>query len=194
MKLSVNHQGCKIPCQLQHTPLFLFRWESLLAWQSRRPACLLVEGHGLCSGVGGLIQCVFLSWPDQSTSSALVCSVPSRIEGDNFPFVSVQDFSASCSLHLCPTPLAHSQFISESEFSSPRWLSCGPPAFITCTSQTIFLWLWVSTGEGANLISLSLCVEYLVYKLSKYLRRHEDNVSVIYPEGRTLLYNPQPDT
>lgn len=153
---------CKPPrmqnsMSVTHTPLFLFRWVSLLTWQSRRPACLLVEGHGLCSGVGGLIQRVFLSWPDQSTCSALVCSVPSRIEGDNFPFVSVQDFSASCSLHLCPTPLAHSQFISESEFCSPRWVSCGPPAFITCTSQTIFLWLWVSTGEGANLISLCVC-------------------------------------
>ena len=58
---------------------------------------------------------------------------------------------------LCPTPLAHSQFISESEFCSHRWLSCGPPAFLTCTSQTIFLWLWVSRGEGANLISLCVC-------------------------------------
>lgn len=85
-----------------------------LSTGSRKAACLLVDSHWLCSGVGGLAQCVLLSWPDLSTCSWQVCSVPSRMEGSP-----LSEFR----ILLHPAPLAHSQFVSESGFCSH---SCCP--------------------------------------------------------------------
>lgn len=155
--LNVNYVSC------------FHRMSVSLSTGNGKPACLLVDGRWLCSGVGGLVQFVLLSWADLSTCSGQVCSVPSRLEGSPWSHFRIL-------LHRAP--LAHSQFISESvHIAAALWSSC--------LSQVQVRLSLSLQRRRTNLISLS--VEHLVYKLSKYLCRPEDNLSVIYLERSTFL-------
>lgn len=56
---------------------------------------------------------------------------------------------------------------NESGLCPHGWPSCCPSAFSTCASQCIFLWLWVSRGEGL----VHLCVYVLIHAWGWYIWR-----------------------